>query len=94
MLQLLGKAKPKELTKLGISPSQLLMHFVFRNEFIFRRCSRDAEDGVIGSASQGGEEKVHQLMTILDVGGIGFSDLNQDVIRLVVRDVENDFMSL
>lgn len=58
------------------------MHFVFRNEFIFRQCSRDADDGVIGPGSKGGDERVHQLMTILDVGGIGFSDLNQDVIRL------------
>ena len=85
--ELLGKASASQLSSHGITPQNLLRHFLLRNEFIHTKCSKNYRDGALDE-SQGrivsdDDEPVTQLMSILDVNGVGFYSVNTDVISYI-----------
>lgn len=81
-----------------MQPKDMLNHFTLRNEYIFNRCYKNSLDGIsavnavtgvgdIKISENNSDEKVDQLMTILDVDGIRFSDFNADVIRYLYNNI-------
>lgn len=102
LYEILGKAKPKELTKLGVTNDSLVWHFMLRNEYCFQRLLdansnssisntsnnnssgktiSNSSSSSISSSSNG--DRVGQIMTVIDVKGVGISDITADVIRYV-----------
>ena len=48
--EILGKAKPKEMKKLGILSEQLTWHFLMRNELLFQKFLPDGLDSIYPSS--------------------------------------------
>lgn len=73
VFELLGRSNAKELSRLGITPSHLVKHFILRNEFIFQQCFSDSNAG----GSKG------KILSILDVKDISIYDITSDVISFI-----------
>ena len=76
--EFIGKGKSSELLARGIDAVHLLHHFRLRNEYIFQKCASPLD-----KSSSLSEPKLTQVMTVLDVDGISFSDFSADVIQYV-----------
>jgi hypothetical protein len=83
----LGKADASGISKSKISPQDLLQHFNLRNEFIFSRCFKNQRDGEIQQTEEqnfgADDERVTQLMPILDVKNVGFYSISADVMTFI-----------
>lgn len=83
----LGGADATGLSKCNITPQNLLRHFMLRNEFIYTRCFKNQRDGELNEAenrkTSEEDEPVTQLMSILDVNGVGFYSISADVMTFI-----------
>lgn len=82
----LGKADATGLSTSKITPQDLLRHFMLRNEFIYTRCLKNNRDGEVGESSDMesvDDEPATQLMSILDVKGVGFYSISTDVMTFI-----------
>ncbi len=58
-----------------ITPDRLVLHFILRNEFCFQRLFSPPHE------VKGDKSRIGQIMTVIDVKGVGVSDISADVIR-------------
>jgi hypothetical protein len=83
----LGGADASGLTKHNITPQNLLRHFMLRNEFIYTKCFKNQRDGELNEEENrmpsDEDEPVTQLMSILDVNGVGFYSISTDVMTFI-----------
>jgi len=80
LYEVLGKARPKDLSAAGITPLRLVWHFNLRNEFVLRRLPALAR-GRVGDLEP--YSVPHKMMTVLDVKGINVSDITTDVMSFI-----------
>lgn len=89
--EVLGKAKPKELSAAGITPTRLVWHFILRNEYILRRLAAQLMPPPNPSSSNPPVDlppplfssTPQKMMTVLDVEGISVADITVDVMSFV-----------
>lgn len=94
LYEILGKARMKELSRVGVSVENMVEHINLRNEFCFHRFhkSRLNEPFDPRSISRVVEDELNPLymhdegvkiMTVLDVGGIKLSDVTKEVLMFI-----------
>lgn len=88
----LGMAKPIQLREQGISPENLVEHFVLRNEFVLQRCGASThENREVDNLPR------TRIVSILDVKGIAVADITTDVLaflRISGQVVDNHYPGL
>jgi hypothetical protein len=93
--ELIGQGNSRELVAGGVTPDDLLWHFNFRNEFIFKHLRTYNHNGVLSGVPSSGPEgsqdegvSVERLMTVIDVKGIKISDISSDVLSFMQKSSE------
>lgn len=90
--ELIGQGNSRELIGGGATPDDLLWHFNFRNEHIFKHLRTYNNNGVLSCVrSEGSQDEgvpVERLMTIIDVKGIKISDISSDVLSFMQKSSE------
>jgi hypothetical protein len=93
--ELIGQGNSRELVAGGVTPDDLLWHFNFRNEFIFKHLRTYNNKGVLSAVPPIGPEgsqdegvPVERLLTVIDVKGIKISDISSDVLSFMQKSSE------
>jgi len=80
-----GRMDLGELKKRGVGAKEIGRHYVYFNEFLYRRLSGKGgrEGGREGEGRREEEEEEGRVMTVLDIGGMGLGSLNKDVLDVL-----------
>lgn len=94
LYEILGKARMKELNRVGVTVDNMVEHINLRNEFCFHRFHKNRVNQPFDPRCDSCVVKdeldplhMHdegvKIMTVLDVGGIKLSDVTKDVLMFI-----------